>query len=138
MALDRIFDIAGSAMSAQSIRLNTVASNLANSQSVSSTPQDAYRSRQPVFATLLDQTLNPNSPSVGVRVVDIVEKQGEVPKVYDPGNPMANEEGYVFQSNVNAIEEMTNMISASRAIQNNIEMMNTVKQLMLAALRLGE
>jgi len=138
MGLGKVFDIAGSALSAQSVRLNTVSSNMANANSVSSTPEGVYRSRQPVFSAMLDNSMNGDQSSVGVRVVDIAEKQGAVEKMYDPGNPSADASGFVYQSNVNIIEEMTNMISASRSYQNNIEVMNTAKQLMLATLRLGE
>ncbi len=138
MGLGQVFDIAGTALSAQSIRLNTVASNMANANSISSTPAGVYRSRQPVFSAMMDNSLNGDSTSVGVRVVGIVEKQGDIDKVFDPGNPRADASGFVYQSNVNIIEEMTNMISASRSYQNNIEVMNTAKQLMLATLRLGE
>ncbi|HED17134.1 MAG TPA: flagellar basal body rod protein FlgC [Gammaproteobacteria bacterium] len=138
MGLGKVFDIAGTALSAQSIRLNTVASNMANANSISSTPNGVYRSRQPVFSAIMDNSLSGDNTSVGVRVVDIVEKQGDVNKVFDPGNPRADASGFVYQSNVNIIEEMTNMISASRSYQNNIEVMNTAKQLMLATLRLGE
>ncbi len=138
MGLGQVFDIAGTALSAQSIRLNTVASNMANANSISSTPAGVYRSRQPVFSAMMDNSLNGDNTSVGVRVVGIVEKQGDIDKVFDPGNPRADASGFVYQSNVNIIEEMTNMISASRSYQNNIEVMNTAKQLMLATLRLGE
>ena len=138
MGLGKVFEIAGTALSAQSIRLNTVASNMANANSISSTPDGVYRSRQPVFSAIMDNSLNGDNAAVGVRVVDIVEKQGNVEKVYDPGNPRSDASGFVYQSNVNIIEEMTNMISASRSYQNNIEVMNTAKQLMLATLRLGE
>lgn len=138
MGLGKVFEIAGTALSAQSVRLNTVSSNMANANSVSSTPDGVYRSRQPVFSAIMDNSLSGDKAAVGVRVVDITEKQGDVEKLYDPGNPHADAAGFIYQSNVNVIEEMTNMISASRSYQNNIEVMNTAKQLMLATLRLGE
>lgn len=135
MSLFKIFDIAGSAMSAQSVRLNTTASNLANSEVVSNSPEGAYRARQPVFATIIDQI---NREAAGVRVTAIVEDRTPVHKEYAPDNPLADEEGYVYRSNVNAVEEMANMISASRSYQNNVEVLNTSKQLLLSTLRLGQ
>jgi len=124
-------------MSAHSVRLNTVASNLANANNASPTAEGAYRAKQPVFSALYNQ-LQQNQARVGVKVNGIVEKQDAPNMVHEPGNPMANEEGYVFYPNVNSIEEMANMISASRAFQNNVEVMNTAKQLMMATLKLGQ
>lgn len=132
-----IFDIAGSAMNAQMLRLNTTASNLANANTVSGTEQGAYRARQTVFATVLDGMGSPEAVG-GVSVPEIVENQDPVPKRYEPGNPMANAEGYVFASNVNEVEEMANMISASRSYQSNAEIFNTTKTLMLRTLQLGQ
>lgn len=137
MSLFTVFAVSGSAMSAQSVRLNTVASNLANASTASSTAEGAYRSKQPVFSALYDE-VNQQQTSTGVRVNSIEEKQTPPEMVYEPGNPMANEKGYVYYPNVNSIEEMSNMISASRAFQNSVEVMNTAKQLILATLRLGE
>ncbi len=135
MSLFTIFDIAGSAMSAQNIRLNTTASNLANSETVSGSEQKAYRSRQPVFATMLDQA---NQAVAGVRVTGITTDNSAVQKEYAPQNPMADEQGYIYKSNVNPVEEMANMISASRSYQSNVEVMNTSKELMLQTLRMGQ
>ena len=135
MSLFAIFDIAGSAMSAQSVRLNTTASNLANSEVVSGSEQQAYRARQPVFATVLDHM---NREVAGVRVIRIVEDSSPVHKEYAPDNPLADEEGYIYKPNVNVVEEMANMISASRAYQNSVEVLNTSKQLLLNTLRLGQ
>ncbi len=152
MGLYNVFDIAGSSMSAQSVRLNTVASNLANADVVSSTQAGAYRSRQPVFAAVMD-ALNGGGESVGqsgaaqygmaqgqspgVRVAGIVEDNAVARKEYQPEHPLANKEGYIFKSNVNAIEEMANMMAASRSYQNNVEVFNTSKQLLLKTLNLG-
>lgn len=136
MGLYNVFQIAGSAMSAQSVRLNTVSSNLANANTVSSTPEGAYRARQPVFASVLS-AVNGGPASVGVEVAAIVESQAEPPREYQPGNPLADAEGYVYKSNVNTVEEMANMISASRSYQNSIEVLNTSKQLLLKTLQLG-
>ena len=135
MSLFKVFDIAGSGMSAQMLRLNTVSSNLANSQTVSATEADAYRSRQPVFQAILDGINNEDNSKV--RVTQIVESDASVPSLYMPNHPLANEQGYVFGSNVNVVEEMTNMMSASRSYQNNTEMMNTSKELLLRTLQLG-
>ncbi|BAO44286.1 flagellar basal body rod protein FlgC [Thiolapillus brandeum] len=136
MALYDVFSISGSALSAQSVRLNTVSSNLANADSASNSPEQAYRARQPVFAAILS-TVDANQASVGVRVAGIVESQEEIPREYMPGNPLADRDGYVYKSNVNTVEEMANMISASRSYQNNIEVLNTSKQLLLKTLNLG-
>jgi len=139
MALYNIFDIAGSSMSAQSVRLNTVASNLANADVVSTKEADVYRSRQPVFSAVMN-ALNgggENNASVPVRVSAIVESKAAARKDYQPDHPMANKEGYIFKSNVNTIEEMANMMAASRAYQNNVEVFNTSKQLLLKTLNMG-
>jgi flagellar basal-body rod protein FlgC len=141
MSSFKIFDIAGSGMSAQSVRLNTVASNLANAESVSGSAETAYRARHPVFeAVQASLAGGPRGADAGsaVRVRDIVEDSRAPQMRYEPGNPLANAEGYVFAPNVNAVEEMVDMISASRAYQNNVEVMNTSKELLLATLRLGQ
>ncbi len=137
MSLFSIFNIAGAGMSAQSVRMNTVASNLANSGNTASSPDKVYRPRLPVFQTIMDR-LNPGEANLGVRVSAIVTSNQEPQRIYDPGNPLANKKGYVFKTTVNAIEEMTNMMSASRSFQSNVEIMNTTKQLLLATLRMGQ
>jgi flagellar basal-body rod protein FlgC len=133
----KIFDTAASGMSAQSLRLNTVASNMANVDSVSSSIEETYKARQPVFSALLNQ-LNPDEPAVGVQVKGVVESKAPLNMEYAPNHPKANAEGYIFRPNVNVMEEMANMISASRSYQSNVEVVNTAKQLMVATLRLGE
>ena len=138
MSLFNIFDIAGSGLSAQSTRLNVTASNVSNAQSVASSPQDAYKARNPVFATAYKNAFPSETESVGVQTLGILESAGEHPKRFDPANPLADDEGYIYLSNVNAIEEMTNMMSASRSYQNNVEVINTSKELLLQTLRLGE
>ncbi len=135
MGLFANFDISGSAISAQSTRLNTVASNLANVESVAASADAAYRSRQPVFQALLQREERPGE--VGVKMLDIVESQKPIERRYDPGHSMADAEGYIYASNVNPIEEMANMISASRAYQNNVEVLNTSRDLLLRVLSLG-
>jgi len=137
MALLKVFDVAGSGMSAQTTRLNTVASNLANVNSLTGDPQQVYRARMPVFQSVLDR-LTGNEAQVGVRVADIVTKEEQPEALYDPDNPLADAEGYVFRSTVDPVEEMANMMSASQSFQSNVEVLNTVKQLLLATLRIGE
>jgi flagellar basal-body rod protein FlgC len=136
MGLYNVFNVSGSSMSAQSVRLNTVASNLANTDTVSGNEKDVYLSRQPVFAAVMD-ALNSNQASVPVRVAGVVESQAPARQEYQPDHPMANAQGYVFKSNVNTIEEMTNMMAASRSYQNNVEVFNTAKQLLLKTLNMG-
>ena len=142
MSSFKIFDIAGSGLSAQSVRLNTVASNLANADSVSGDPATVYKARHPVFQAIQQQLQGAanldNRSEATVRVAGIVESQAAPQMRYDPGNPLANAQGNVYAPNVNVIEEMTDMISASRAYQDNVEVMNTSKDLMLATLKLGQ
>ncbi len=145
MSLNNLFAIAGSAMSAQSVRLNTTASNLANAESVSSSVEETYRARHPVFSTLLQEYQEPgvqvdplSAAGQGVEVLGIVESEAPLQRRYEPGHPMADDNGYVFYPNVNVVEEMTDMISASRSYQMNVEMMNTAKQMMQRVLTLGQ
>ncbi len=137
MSMFKVFDIAASAMSAQSVRLNVVASNLANAESVGSSPEKTYRARNPVFAAVMSG-LRGGRDAVPVRVAGIVESQAPLGREYSPENPMADSQGYVHLPNVNVIEEITNMISASRSYQNNVEVLNTSKQLLLGTLKLGQ
>lgn len=140
----KIFDIAGSGMAAQNLRLNLVASNLSNVDSVSSSIDRVYRARQPVFATQLQEALNAGSvrfaepAAAGVQVLGVVESEAPPHMEYAPDNPLANAEGYIFRSNVNPVEELANMIAASRSYQDNVEVANTAKQLMLQTLRMGQ
>ena len=136
MGLYNVFNVAGSSMSAQSVRLNTVASNLANADTVSTTENEIYRSRQPVFAAVM-QALGSEQSSVPVRTAGIVESQEPARQEYQPDHPLANNEGYIYRSNVNSIEEMTNMMAASRSYQNSVEVFNTSKQLLLKTLSMG-
>jgi flagellar basal-body rod protein FlgC len=139
MSLFDVFDIAGSAMSSQSVRLNVTASNLANAQSVGPDEASTYHARQPVFSAVM-QSLRGGTESagLGVKVDGIVESKAPLEQRYEPGHPLANAEGYVYLPNVNMIDEMSNMISASRSYQSNVEVLNTSKQMMLATLRLGQ
>lgn len=138
MSLFKIFDVAGSGMSAQTVRLNTVASNLANADNVSGSEQDAYRAKQPVFKTVLDTAQTGEAPAGAVQVTEIVDSQAPIQKRYMPQHPEADADGYVYLANVNPIEEMVNMISASRSYQSNIEVLNTSKELLLRTLSLGQ
>jgi len=145
MSLSSLFSIAGSGMSAQNVRLNTVASNMANAESVSSSVDQTYKARHPVFAAQFSQAQGGDSlfgdqgqAGVGVEVKGIVEDRSEVQKRYEPNHPMADKDGYVYYPNVNVVEEMADMISASRSFQTNAEMMNTAKQMMQKVLTLGQ
>src|SRR5277367_1277132 len=142
MSSFKIFDIAGSGLSAQSVRLNTVASNLAHADSVSGDPSTVYKARHPVFQAVQQAvqgaSSRENQSEAAVRVAGIQESQAAPQMRYDPGNPLANAQGNIYAPNVNVIEEMTDMISASRAYQDNVEVMNTSKDLMLATLKLGQ
>jgi len=146
MSLGNIFDISGSGMNAQSIRLNTTASNLANAQSVSSSIEDTYRARKPVFQHIQSQYLDRGLVPVdldhdvgnGVKVAAIVEKDGPLNIRYEPTHPFADEEGYVYYPNVNVVEEMADMMSASRSYTVNVEVFNTAKTLMQKTLTLGK
>ncbi len=136
-----IFDIAGAGMSAQSIRLNTTASNMANAESAASSPESAYKAKHPVFAQVMN-ALNEDSfideSNVSVQVMGIVESDAPTRMKYEPNNPMSDDNGYIHLPNVNIVEEMANMISASRAYQNNAQMLNTAKQLMQRTLQMGQ
>ena len=136
MSLFNVFQVSSSAMTAQSMRLNAVASNMANADSVVSADGKPYRAKQVVFET----TPMGSSPGVssGVRVREVVEDASPPRMVFDPKNPAADEKGYVAFSNVNVVEEMTNMISASRSYQTNVEVMNTAKTMMLRTLQIGQ
>jgi len=138
MSLFSIFDVAGTGMSAQSIRLNTVASNLSNADNVSSTAAGAYRAKEPVFSAIYGAVRGDGNNINGVRVASIKESTAPIQARYMPGNPQADANGYVYGSNVNSIEEMVNMISASRSYQNNVEVMNSSKQMLLRTLTLGD
>ena len=137
MSSFKIFDLAGSGMSAQSVRLNTTASNLANADSVSGDPNQVYRAKHPLFEAVR-AGLGANAATNGVAVRGIVESQAPAVARYEPGNPLADANGYVYAPNVNSVEEMVDMISASRSYQNNVSVLGTARDLMLATLRLGQ
>jgi flagellar basal-body rod protein FlgC len=138
MSMMNIFSVSGSAASAQSQRLNVVASNLANADTVAGPDGTAYKARQVTFQTQM-MGANANDPTAaGVKVSTITEDQTAGRRVHDPKHPSADADGYVTYSNVNAVEEMVNMISASRSYQNNVEVMNTAKSLLLKTLQMGQ
>lgn len=137
MSLLNVFEIAGSAMSAQTVRMNVTASNMANLDAVSSSDGETYRARHPVFETVYSDSMK-NGLSNGVRVAGIIESQAPLRKEYHPAHPKADDKGYVFFPNVNSIEEMTNMISATRTFQNNVEIINASKQMLLRTLSMGQ
>jgi flagellar basal-body rod protein FlgC len=134
MSMFNIFNVSGSAVSAQSQRLNTVASNLANADTVAGPDRQAYKARQVVFTT----TPMGEVGTAGVTVSQVTEDQSPGRRVHDPKHPQADNEGYVTYSNVNPVEEMVNMISASRSYQSNVEVMNTAKTLLMKTLQMGQ
>lgn len=136
MSLSNVFSIAGSAMTAQSQRLNVVASNLANADSATSSTGQPYRAKQVVFSAA--PLAGSSSGSVGVKVAGVIEDPSPMKRMYDPKHPLADAQGFVTMPNVNVVEEMVNMISASRSYQNNADMMNTAKTLLMKTLTLGQ
>ncbi len=135
MSLSKIFQISSTAVSAQSQRLNVVASNLANADSVAGPDGQAYKARQVIFQARQPERVD---GTAGVRVSGIIEDNTPGKRTFDPKHPQADPEGYVTASNVNVVEEMVNMISASRSYQNNVEILNTTQQLLLKTLQLGQ
>ena len=134
MSTFRIFEIAGPALAAQSVRLHATASNLANANNVAGSPDAVYQAREPVFSVVTDA----QGETAGVRVLDVQTANAEPQKLYQPGHPLADDEGYVYAPSVNVVEEMVNMISASRSYQSNVEVFNTVKDLTMRTLSLGK
>ena len=133
MGFKDISSIAGSAMAAQSVRLNTIASNLANADTAATSEATAYRARKPVFAAIME-----NDAGGRVQVLDVVQSADPVRKVYEPGNPLADAEGMVVYSNVNSVAEMADMMSASRAFETNVEVLGRIKSMQQSLLKLGE
>jgi flagellar basal-body rod protein FlgC len=139
MSLFNVFNVSGSAMNAETIRLNTTTSNLANAETVNGDATKVYRARHPVFQAMMDSEsgLDDQEPSAGVRVMGVVESNTPPVRTYQPDNPLADKEGYVFTSNVNTIEEMANMISANRSFATNVEAVNTARDLLLKVISMG-
>jgi flagellar basal-body rod protein FlgC len=138
MSINNIFGIAGSAMNAQMVRMNSTASNMANASTVAGSQEAAYKAKRPVFEALLsEQQTNLRAPTVGgVKISEMSEDSKPNSSVHDPGHPNANEDGMVFLSNVNEVVEMVDMLAAARSYQNNVEVINTAKQLMMKTLDL--
>lgn len=138
MSLFNAIDVAATSLDAQTVRLNTISSNLANAQGVSSTEEGTYRARYPVFSAVYNDALGPGGASAaGVQVTEVVQSDLPARREYAPSHPMADDEGMIYRPAVNTIDEMTNMMEASRAYQDSVEAMNTAKQLILRTLTLG-
>ena len=139
MGIDRIFGVSGSALNAQSARLNTVASNLANANSVASSESEAFRAKRTVFKALVQDQLRPQEApySGGVKMDRLVDDPSPVRRVYEPGNPLADGEGYVYSPNIDPVAQMVNMISSARSFQANVEVFNTAKELAIATINIG-
>jgi flagellar basal-body rod protein FlgC len=141
MSLFNVFKVSGSALNAETIRLNTTASNLANAESVNGDESKVYRARHAVFQTMMDQSdpsFDGAGASAGVRVLGIVESKAPATARFEPNNPQANKDGYLFASNVNSIEEMTDMISANRSFATDVECINTARDLLLKVITMGQ
>ncbi len=138
MSIDNIFGIGGTALNAQLIRMNTTASNLANAGTTAATEDLAYRGKRTVFKALMDESMtHPGAEYIGgVKVDKIVDDKKPIPKVYDPNNPLADKEGFVYQANVNEVNEMVDLMAASRSYQNNVEVVNTARELMMRTIEL--
>jgi flagellar basal-body rod protein FlgC len=139
MSLFNVFNVSGSAMNAETIRLNTTTSNLANAESVNGDATKVYRARHPVFQAMMDQDsgIDEEGASAGVKVLGVVESATPPVRTYQPANPTADKDGYVYASNVNTVEEMANMISANRAFATNVEAVNTARDLLLKVISMG-
>lgn len=140
MSLFNIMNIAGSAMSAQSVRLNTTASNLANADSVGSSSATTYRARRPIFAAVYEDAMQStrDAGSASVEVENITESTLDAIKEYMPNHPLADRDGYIYRPNVNPVEEMADMVSASRSYQTSVQVADSAKQMLLQTLRLGK
>jgi flagellar basal-body rod protein FlgC len=138
MSLFNVMDIASTGMSAQNVRLNTTASNVANANSVSSSYEDTYKARHPVFAAEMQRASQDQGVGSRVEVKGIVESQKPLQIEYSPGHPMADENGYIYKPNVNIVEEMADMMSASKAYETNVQIADTTKKIFRNVLRLGK
>lgn len=143
MSLSSIFDIAGSGMSAQMVRLNVAASNITNAETMASSPESTYKARAAIFESLVNENFdydnfaNGDAPGRGVKVAEVIETDKDVRKEYRPNHPMADENGFVYMPNINSLEEMTNIISASRDYQRNIQVMTTARNMIQKTLQMG-
>ena len=137
MSLFNVMQISSTGMEAENVRLNTTASNIANANSVSSSYDETYRARHPVFATALQDAMRDQSKGAGVQVKGIVESDAPLQVEYSPNNPMADEDGYIYKPNVNIVEEMANMMTASRSYEANVAAFNATKGMVQQALNIG-
>lgn len=137
MSVFKVFDVAGSGMSAQMLRLNTVASNLANAETIVTNAEDVYKARHPVFASILQEAGNADQVAT-VKVSEVMEEQTAAIPHYRPNHPLSNAEGYVYSPDIDTVAEMADMISASRSYQNNVEVLSTAKEMILRTLQLGQ
>ncbi len=141
MSFNSLYDTAGSAMNAQTIRLNTVSSNLANADSVASNPNDVYKALKPVFSSVYNQfeaNQTPNNGSVPVQIADVIEVESLVEGRYEPDNPLSNNDGYVYYSGINVVSEMADMMSATRSFEASAEVLSNVKSMQQSLLRVLE
>ncbi|EKO3628122.1 flagellar basal body rod protein FlgC [Vibrio metschnikovii] len=142
MSFSGIYSITGSAMNAQTVRLNTIASNLANADAVSANPNDAFKALKPVFASVYNKTqfMQDKSiyPSAEVRIIDVVQSAGQAEKRFEPHHPLANDEGYVFYPDIDVVSEMADMMSATRSFETNVEVLANVKSMQQGLLKLGQ
>ncbi|WP_353245504.1 flagellar basal body rod protein FlgC [Limnohabitans sp.] len=140
MSMDKIFGIAGTALNAQLTRMNSTASNLANAGTVSTTEQDAFRAKRPVFKALMSEEMTNKGAAYqgGVKVDRMADDTAPPRRVSDPNNPLADKDGYVYQSNVSEVTEMVEMMAAARSYQNNVEVINTARQLMMRTLDISK
>ncbi|EKO3658536.1 flagellar basal body rod protein FlgC [Vibrio metschnikovii] len=142
MSFSGIYSITGSAMNAQTVRLNTIASNLANADAVSANPNDAFKALKPVFASVYNKTqMVPDKsiyPSAEVRIIDVVQSAGQAEKRFEPHHPLANDEGYVFYPDIDVVAEMADMMSATRSFETNVEVLANVKSMQQGLLKLGQ
>jgi flagellar basal-body rod protein FlgC len=138
MSLFDAMDIAGSSLSAQTVRLNSIASNMANANTVASSPEDTYRARTPLFKAVLETQLASDRSQMGVQIDRMEEVGGDPRAEFNPGHPLADEEGYIYRPNIDVATEMVNMMQASRSFQNSVEAINTAKQLAMRTLTLGK
>ncbi|GAA0367106.1 flagellar basal body rod protein FlgC [Bowmanella denitrificans] len=138
MSLFNIMNIASTGMSAESVRLNTTASNIANANSVSSSIDQTYRARKPVFAAEMQRAIDDQTAGSGVKVLGVVESDRPLQVEYSPGHPMADKDGYIYKPNVNIVEEMADMMSASKAYETNVQVADTTKRIFRRVLQLGQ
>jgi flagellar basal-body rod protein FlgC len=138
MSLFNIMNISGTGMAAETVRLNTTASNIANANSVSSSYEDTYKARHPVFAAAMQQASQDQTKGVGVNVLGVVESQKPLQVEYAPNNPMADANGFIYKPNVNIVEEMADMLSASKAYETNVQVADTTKRIFRRVLQLGQ